>query len=116
MTEPRTPAPGSEPVHVDPLGGHTTLRRLACGAALATTGGVGLVAAFPPIGAWSLIFVAFVPIALAQHRVLPPSWAGLAPTIGIGSYVSYLAWGGLQPHQRWWLLLLLPILGGTGWV
>ncbi len=93
-----------------------TSTRLAGGVAVAVSGGLGLVAAFPPIGAWPLVFVAFVPIALAQHRVLPLSWSGLAPVIGIGTYVGYLGWGGLESQQRWWLLLLVPVLGAGGWL
>lgn len=88
--------------------------RFVSGLALALLGGLALVASFPPVGAWPLIFVAFVPIAIAQHRLLPPRWAGLAPMVGVGAYVSYLAWGGLSPLQRWWLLLLIPLLSATG--
>lgn len=92
-----------------------TRTRIVSGAALAAVGGLGLVAAFPPVGAWPLIFVAFVPIALAQHRILPAAWAGLAPVVGIGTYVAYLGWGGLEAGQRPWLLLLVPVLAGSGW-
>lgn len=90
--------------------------RIVSGVVLAALGGLGLVAAFPPYGAWPLVFVAFVPIALAQHRVLPAAWSVLAPTVGIGLYVGYLGWGGLQPDQRWWLLVLVPIIAATGWM
>jgi len=89
-------------------------RRVALGMALALVGGAGLIASFPPIGAWPLILISFVPISVAQHRVLPARWAGLAPTIGIGSYITYLAWGGLTASQRWWLVLLIPVLVLTG--
>ncbi len=48
----------------------------------------------PPVGVWPLIFVAFVPMLVAQHRVRPARASWLAPAIGIGgSYAVYFSPG-----------------------
>jgi apolipoprotein N-acyltransferase len=48
----------------------------------------------PPVGVWPLIFVAFVPMVMAQHRVLPRRRAWLAPAVGIGgAYAVYFSPG-----------------------
>ena len=48
----------------------------------------------PPFGVWPLIFVAFVPMVLAQHRVLPRRRSWLAPALGIGgAYAVYFSPG-----------------------
>src|SRR5688500_5416989 len=40
--------------------------------------------AFPPVGWWPLSWVAFDPMVVAQHRVLPAGRSGLAVGLGIG--------------------------------
>ncbi len=53
-----------------------------------------VVAANPPVGLWPLIFVAFAPMVVAQHRVLPRRRSWLAPAIGIGgAYAVYFSPG-----------------------
>jgi apolipoprotein N-acyltransferase len=53
---------------------------------------VGL--ANPPFGVWPLIFVAFVPMVIAQHVVMPRRLSGLAIGIGIGgTWAVYFSWG-----------------------
>jgi apolipoprotein N-acyltransferase len=48
----------------------------------------------PPIGIWPLIFVAFTPMVIAQHRVLPARRSWLAPAVGIGgAYAVYFSPG-----------------------
>jgi apolipoprotein N-acyltransferase len=48
----------------------------------------------PPVGVWPLIFVAFTPMVVAQHRVLPRRRSFLAPAIGIGgAYAVYFSPG-----------------------
>jgi apolipoprotein N-acyltransferase len=53
---------------------------------LAVLSGLLANAAFPPFGIWPLIVVAFVPMIVAQHRVMPPRWSGLAVGVGVGTY------------------------------
>jgi apolipoprotein N-acyltransferase len=48
----------------------------------------------PPVGIWPLIFVAFTPMVVAQHRVLPARTSWVAPAIGIGgAYAVYFSPG-----------------------
>src|SRR4051812_48608549 len=53
---------------------------------------VGL--ANPPFGLWPLIFVAFVPMVIAQHTVVPRRLSGLAVGVAIGgTWAVYFSWG-----------------------
>ena len=62
--------------------------RLVAGVALAALSALLATWAFPPYG-WSfLIWVAWVPMIVAQHVALPSRWSGLGPAIGIGGFVS----------------------------
>lgn len=76
--------------------------------------------AFPPFGAWWLIFVAWVPMLIAQHHVLPKRWSGLAVGIGIGGYYAGYLIGVLQPSAgafAWWMAwipLTVGLLAGFG--
>lgn len=94
----------------------STLRvqQLTFGVGLTVSGAAGLVLAFPPFGLWPLIFVSFVPLAVAQHRFLPPRWSGAAPAIGVTVFLGSQVWGALRPDQRWFLLLLAPLLWAAG--
>ena len=89
-------------------------RSVAAGLALALAGGLMLVAAFPPVGAWPLIFVGFAPAAFAQHRLLPPRLAGLAVVLGPGLFIAVFTVPALLSAQRFALLLLVPVLWLTG--
>ncbi len=65
-----------------------TIARIAIGLALAALSAAMLVLAFPPHSLWPLIWVAFVPLLLAQYRVLPPRWAALAPAVAYGGWMG----------------------------
>ncbi len=48
----------------------------------------------PPVGIWPLIFVAFTPMVVAQHRVLPRNRSWVGPALGIGgAYAVYFSPG-----------------------
>jgi apolipoprotein N-acyltransferase len=64
------------------------LSRILLGLALAVTSAAMLVLAFPPHHLWPLIWIAFVPLLLAQYRVLPPPWAALAPAVAYGGWMG----------------------------
>ncbi|MCX6071730.1 MAG: hypothetical protein NTU91_12890 [Chloroflexi bacterium] len=61
--------------------------RILIGAALGLLSAAMLILAFPPYNVWPLIFVAFVSMLEADHRVLPPRWAGLGCGIGLGLWL-----------------------------
>lgn len=91
-------------------------RSLATGAGLAALGGAALVLASPPFGVWPLVFVGFVPIVLAQNRVLPKAQSGAALAVGFGGYLVVTLWETFEPEQRWWFVGLVLGLYVGGWV
>jgi apolipoprotein N-acyltransferase len=44
----------------------------------------------PPYGIWPLAFLGFVPVLVAQHRILPPRLSSLAQAIAIGLFLGTL--------------------------
>lgn len=78
--------------------------RVILGLFLAVLGGMAFVLAFPPYGLWPLVLVGFVPIQLAQHRIMPPRLGSLATAVGIAVWLqgylgpvfapvgAYIAW------------------------
>ena len=93
--------------------------RITIGVAMGALGAVMLILAFPPYNVWPLIFLAFVPILLADYRVLPQRWAGLANAIGTGVwlYVYLTMIFGLNT-STWYMqaiaLLVAVMLFATG--
>ena len=62
-------------------------RRLASGVLLALLSAALLVVIWPTFGnLWWLSLVAFVPMYVAQYRVLPRRWSALAVAIAFGAY------------------------------
>lgn len=62
-------------------------RRLLGGVLLALVSAALLVVMWPTFGnLWWLTFVAFVPMYIAQYRVLPRRWSALAVAIAFGAY------------------------------
>src|SRR2546423_6583118 len=70
------------------VAGPTTRRRVVLGLALAVLTGVLGTLALPPFGVWPLIWVAFVPMLVAQHRVMPRRWSGVAFGVGFATYLA----------------------------
>lgn len=66
------------------------LMRSVLGSALAAISALLLWLAFPPYGLWPLIWVGFVPMLVAQHRVLPARYSSLAPAITLGCFFGAL--------------------------
>ena len=68
--------------------------RFLLGILLSALSGVMLLLAFPPYGAWWLIWFAFIPGVFAQYRLLPVKYASLAPAIyllvWLGPYLGRL--------------------------
>lgn len=61
--------------------------RIVLGVLLGALSALMLILAFPPYNLWPLIFLAFVPMLLADYRVLPRRWAGLGSAIGWGAWL-----------------------------
>lgn len=87
--------------------------RLLIGIALALLSMVMLIVAMPPYGWWPLLLLGFVPMLVAQHRILPARFNTLASAITIGGY-----WGIYIPSVfgTWdslpWFLKALPLIVG----
>jgi len=81
---------------------------LLAGVALAGASAIMAVIAFPPFDLWPLIFVAFVPMIVAQHRVLPPRLAGLALGIGVGGLFAGQFYPGMAEAGLSWGYKAMP--------
>jgi apolipoprotein N-acyltransferase len=83
--------------------------RIVLGCAVAGLSAVLLTISFAPHDAWFLIWVGFVPMAVAQHRILPSRLSGLAPAIGVGGFTAG-CFGGVFPGSAAWYMKALPFL------
>lgn len=59
------------------------LARLLIGLALSVLGGLAFMLAFPPYELWPLVFIGWIPIQIAQFRVLPKRISSLASAVGL---------------------------------
>lgn len=96
------------------------LLEVAGGIAVSLLTGLLIWLAFDPVGWWPLIFVAFVPMVVAQHRILPASLSGVAPGIGIACLIAHEVSGGLADGGVAWYYQLFPlyigvIIAGVAW-
>ena len=80
--------------------------RIMLGLALSALSAGLATLAFGPAHVWWLVFVAFVPMIVAQHHLLPERWSGAAFAIGIAGYVSGYMYGLLDPSFAWWMRLI----------
>ena len=71
-----------------------------------------LTLAFAPHRAWFLVWVGFVPMIVAQHRVLPERLSALAPGIAVGGFIAG-CFGGVFPERAAWYMKALPLLVGV---
>jgi len=86
--------------------------RTAIGVALAAASAVLLTLAFPPYGLWPLVWVAFIPMLVAQFRVMPRKISSLASAIAIGGWLGgYLTpiFAGNGIYMAWLPLLIAGI-------
>jgi apolipoprotein N-acyltransferase len=92
----------------------TVIARIGLGLALAALSAVLLMVAFPPYNLWPLISVAFVPMLLAQYRVMPRQWSSLAPAIAIGGWMGlfFTRLFGLGGGGAWYMRALPLLIGG----
>ena len=95
-------------------------RRIAGGVLLALLTPVLVALANPPFGLWPLVFVAFVPMVVAQHVVLPPRLSGLAIGVGIaGVWAVFFSWGlaegGVAPIYQLGPIFVGAIAAAIAW-
>jgi len=83
--------------------------RIAIGLAVAASSGGIATLAFPRYEIWPLIFIAFIPMAIAQHRLLPRNWSPLAPGVTIGAYFAGQLSAGLADGNVAWYIQLWPL-------
>ena len=85
-----------------------TATRIAVGLVLSAVSGIMLTAAFAPYNIWPLVFVAFIPLIIAQYRVMPAKLSSLAPAVMIGTWL-YLYFG--PSFFPGGIMLALPAFG-----
>ncbi len=91
-------------------------QRLLLGVGLSLFSAVLLTAAFPTHGLWPLVFMALVPMLVAQYWVFPKNWSGLAYGLGVGGFFFfYMSLGGLIPFLVWLPIPVAIIAGLVGW-
>ncbi|MFN8037468.1 MAG: nitrilase-related carbon-nitrogen hydrolase [Acidimicrobiia bacterium] len=101
-------APAQRSDSVPPEPAHPRGRVLA-GLGLALLGAGLWTLAMPPFTAWPLIWFGFVPVIVAQHRVLPERWSGLGFGVGVGAYLAGQFSVGLAQGHVAFVFQLLPL-------
>jgi apolipoprotein N-acyltransferase len=84
--------------------------RIALGLFLAVLGGLAFVLAFPPYEIWPLALVGYIPVLIAQFRIMPPKLSSLASAVGIAVWLQgYLGpvFAGTGTFMSW-----LPLIAG----
>jgi apolipoprotein N-acyltransferase len=61
--------------------------RIFLGLALGLVSAVLLIFAFQPYSIWPLAFVSYVPMLVAEQRILPLRWSGLGRGVGVGLFL-----------------------------
>ena len=94
-----------------------TAVRLILGALLSLLSMGMFLLAFPPYAIWPLVLFAFVPMLVAQFRVMPAKWSSLASAITIGGWLgiffqNIFSINGTQAELVWWMQGLPIIIGG----
>ena len=64
-----------------------TSTRIFLGLGLGILSAALLIFAFQPYSVWTLAFVAYVPMLVAEQRILPLRWSGLGRGVGVGLFL-----------------------------
>jgi len=83
----------------------STTIRFFVGIALSLVSMALLVFTFQPYSFWPLAFIAYVPMLVAEYRILPLRWAGLAPGIAIGGWLAIFLTSLFGLNQVTWIFL-----------
>lgn len=65
-----------------------TWLNIVIGILLSVLSGVAFILAFPPFEIWPLIFIGWVPVLIAQQRVMPAKISSLSTALGIGIWLE----------------------------
>lgn len=82
--------------------------RIAIGLALSVLSGVMLTISFAPYNVWFLVFIAFLPLLIAQYRIMPAKHSSLASAVMIATWL-YLYFG--PSFFQGGIMLALPVIG-----
>ena len=85
-----------------------TSTRILLGLALGLLGAVLYIFAFQPYSIWPLAFVAFVPMLIAEQRILPLRWSGLGRGVGISLFLVVFLFSVFGGGQTAWIFLSIP--------
>ena len=97
---------------MEPSNQPATPRAFGLGIALSLLSAALATLSLPPYPAWPLIFIAFVPMLLAQHRLLPSRWSALAPAVTIGLFFAGQLLPGMHQAGVPFIFQLLPLYAG----
>lgn len=62
--------------------------RIILGLLLSICGGLAFMLAFPPYEIWPLVLVGYIPVLVAQHRIMPPKLSSLATAVAIAVWLQ----------------------------
>lgn len=89
--------------------------RIVAGIALSVLSAILIWVSFPDRGGlYPLLLVAFVPMYVAQYRILPRRWSAL-PMFIVASVYLFIIWvvaWDLEPSYRWAIYVFAMVLGG----
>ncbi|PWH17983.1 MAG: hypothetical protein DDG59_07145 [Anaerolineae bacterium] len=87
--------------------------RFAIGIGLSVLSAILIVLAFPPYTVWPLVFIGWVPMLIAQYRLLPAKWSALAPALAIGLWLQGYLGPVFRPIGTFMVWLPLIVAGLT---
>ncbi len=90
----------------------STLLNIMLGLLLSVAGGLAFVLAFPPYEIWPLAMFGFVPILVAQHRLMPEKFSSAATGVGLGVWLQgYLGpvFAPIGTYMVWLPLIVMAV-------
>ncbi|MFZ1398186.1 MAG: nitrilase-related carbon-nitrogen hydrolase [Candidatus Promineifilaceae bacterium] len=102
--------------HTQEISKLNTTTRLVLGTLLSLLSMGMFLLAFPPFAIWPLVLFAFVPMLVAQFRVMPAKYSSLASAITIGGWLgiffqNIFDFNGSRVGMVWWMQGLPIIIG-----
>ncbi len=79
---------------------------------LSALSGLLLFLAFPPYDLWPFMWVAFIPMIVAQYRIIPRKFSSLAPAITVGGWLGgylYPIFAGSGIYMEWLPIIIFGI-------